>query len=162
MNGASPVSDTFPDRFWAKVDVRGPDECWLWVGTKTSCGYGMACRHLRRVYAHRLSWILHHGAIPDGLCVLHKCDVRPCVNPKHLFLGTQIDNIHDAMQKRRHCHGERVKQARLSIGQVREIVVALASGETQASIARRFCIVPSAINAIAHGKRWVAALAATA
>lgn len=78
--------------------------CWGWSGATTS-GYGVLTRGRRGegfVLAHRLSWELHRGPIPDGLFVLHKCDVPECSNPDHLFLGTQTDNMSDCRKKGRH------------------------------------------------------------
>jgi hypothetical protein len=88
-------------RFWAKVDVKDEDECWLWLGGVTYRGYGHSRLNGRQMGAHRAAWILTFGPIPDGLLVLHKCDVPKCCNPKHLFLGTHRDNLVDAQQKGR-------------------------------------------------------------
>lgn len=89
-------------RFWGKVDKSG--ECWVWVAGKSSQGYGQIAagrRGSKMLKAHRVSWELHFGEIPDGVCVLHKCDNPACVRPGHLFLGTQQDNVTDMMQKGR-------------------------------------------------------------
>lgn len=75
--------------------------CWLWKSTITIHGYGLHNYKRKRMAAHRVSWILHNGEIPQGLFVLHKCDVRSCVNPAHLFLGTQSDNMQDCIKKGR-------------------------------------------------------------
>ena len=75
--------------------------CWLWLGSVTEHGYGTATVKRKSFKAHRLSWEVHIGPIPNGLWVLHKCDVPLCVNPNHLFLGTRQDNIADMMRKRR-------------------------------------------------------------
>jgi hypothetical protein len=94
-------------RFWAKVDKRGPDECWLWNAGVTRPGphgYGrmqVSAKTKRLVVAHRYSWELVHGPVPEGFYVCHKCDVARCVNPAHLFLGTQKDNMSDASKKGR-------------------------------------------------------------
>ena len=89
------------DRFWRKVDKSG--ECWLWQGA-TYCRMHYGCLGIggRTTRAHRFSWELHNGPIPDGLCVLHRCDVPRCVNPDHLFLGTKLDNMKDRTAKGRH------------------------------------------------------------
>lgn len=81
--------------FWSRVDVRGPDECWPWMNAKTPNGYGTVYFGGRMVGAHRVSWELTHGPIPDGLFVLHHCDNPPCCNPAHLFTGTHTDNVRD-------------------------------------------------------------------
>ncbi len=88
------------DSFFEKVDKSGP--CWLWTASCWSGGYGRFRTHS----AHRFSWELHYGEIPEGMCVLHKCDVRNCVRPCHLFLGTYKDNADDRDAKGRNiAHG---------------------------------------------------------
>lgn len=92
------------DRFWSKVNKHTASGCWLWTAA-TIRGYGQISSHVngkkRPVYAHRLAWELTNGPIENGLFVLHKCDVPLCVNPAHLFLGTQQQNLEDARQKGR-------------------------------------------------------------
>ena len=85
------------------VDYKG---CWLWHGW-TNNQYGRTSLGGVPIGTHRLSWLVHRGHIPDGLWVLHKCDVRPCCNPEHLFLGTSKDNVQDASKKGRLCGGNR-------------------------------------------------------
>lgn len=110
-------------RFWSKVEKT--NGCWLWQGSKSDFGHGQVriCGELFR--AHRVSWVWVNGAIPEGKCVLHKCDVPNCVNPEHLFLGTKADNTQDMMTKGRHkfvCHsGELSKTSKLTNQQVLEI-----------------------------------------
>ena len=89
-------------RFWAQV--RKGRGCWTWVGNLAAKGYGKirtAGRGSAWLYAHRASWQLHNGPIPNGLCVLHRCDNPPCVNPEHLWLGTWADNNRDMALKGR-------------------------------------------------------------
>lgn len=93
---------TAEQRFEQKVDrVGNPDGCWLWTGTKVSIGYGWFW-HPGGTYAHRWSYQHYVGLIPDGLVIRHKCDNPPCVNPDHLLVGTQRDNIADAISRGRH------------------------------------------------------------
>ena len=93
------------DRFWAKVARAGANECWLWTGADAGRKqhYGkIATGRYRTDKAHRVSWALHNGLIPPGMFVLHTCDVERCVNPFHLFLGTQSNNMKDMHEKSRH------------------------------------------------------------
>ncbi len=89
-------------RFWPKVDVRAPGDCWEWTAYRDPNGYGrMSAGQGQVVLAHRLSYRLHHGDLEDGMGVLHRCDNPPCVNPTHLFAGTQSDNMQDCSAKGR-------------------------------------------------------------
>ena len=100
-------NQTPEQRFWNIVKKGGPDECWLWQGAKAGSGYGVLNIHKRNVYAHRISYMLHYGAIPEGRQVCHKCDNPACCNPDHLFTGTQYDNVHDQLAKGRRMSGDR-------------------------------------------------------
>lgn len=89
----SPGADVL--NFWSKVDKRGPDECWPWLAPLGENGYGSAYINRRTGTAHRHSWVLEHGPVPDGLVVDHRCSNRACVNPKHLRTVPQQLNAAD-------------------------------------------------------------------
>lgn len=91
-----------PAWFWPKVDQSaGEAACWPWQGAISSWGYGTVNFRGHGYGAHKLAWMMANGEVPEGLCVLHRCDNRPCCNPGHLFLGTKKDNGQDAKQKGR-------------------------------------------------------------
>lgn len=99
-------------RFWSRVQTKGPDDCWTWSGRPSPDGYGTLRVNGRKTGAHRYAYELARGPIPDGpdgstLHVLHRCDNPPCCNVRHLFLGTNIDNIRDRDAKGRHAAGDR-------------------------------------------------------
>lgn len=153
---------TAEEFFWAHVDRAGPvpphrptlGRCWLWTGAVQGYGYGDTSSRLApNRLAHRWSWLLHHGEIPHDLCVLHKCDVRRCVRPTHLFLGTQADNIADKVAKGRQARGERNGNARLRDAQYDEIVRRAGAGEGNSDIARSLGISPQMAHQIVKRRR---------
>jgi hypothetical protein len=140
------------ERFWKFVAKT--DSCWLWTANRDNKGYG----RLDRTLAHRLSWEIAHGPIPDGLFVCHNCpggDNPACVNPDHLFLGTQADNMKDAGLKRRLPHGSSQHNAKLTEAAVCEIRSRYASGDsTQQELADEFGVTNGNISVIINRKSW--------
>lgn len=123
-NLGSRKNKSVEDRFWEKVSIKDTDDCWEWQAN-IIYGYGMFTLNKKQVRAHQWSWKYFYGEIPEGLCVLHTCDNRICVNPNHLFLGTHKDNAVDRQNKGRtkipHIFGENHKLAKLNDDLVRQI-----------------------------------------
>jgi len=145
---------TLAERFWKKVAKSS--ECWVWTGGRLGGKYGRI-RYLRddvwtHEYAHRVSWELHFGTIPEGLWVLHECDNPPCVRPDHLFLGTQLDNINDMLFKKRGRNGSSVGvlhgRAKLSESEVYAIRKRVDSDETIGSVAEEYRVSSTLIRYI--------------
>jgi hypothetical protein len=175
--------DTYDDsvlkRFWSYVFKT--EECWLWLGAKNQ-GYGVLSLRGKFIYAHRFSYEIQRGIIPEGLYVLHHCDVRACIRPDHLFLGTHLDNLRDMVAKKRHmsharlealprgedhwsrkyperrARGERQGAARLTEKKVREILQRFQAANGQHGIltrlAREFGMSRYAITCIVTRKSW--------
>lgn len=137
----------------------GPDECWLWTKSIRHKYGGIRC-NLRNatISTHRASYEVYVGPIPDGLCVLHQCDNPLCVNPKHLFLGTQLDNIADRHRKGRtvvvRLTGASHPRSKLSPEEVAEIRNLRSQGISLATLSKRFKVRPSGICLICTGKIW--------
>lgn len=102
------VINSWEDRFWEKVNKKSDDECWEWIGYKDNKGYGIL-NNQHSTKAHRISWVIHNGKIPNKMCVCHHCDNPSCVNPNHLWLGSVAENNRDKELKGRHngLRGER-------------------------------------------------------
>jgi hypothetical protein len=144
------------DRFWAAVTPRGIEECWLWHGTINPNGYGTIYCLDRVMGAHRVSWLIHAGEIPDGMFVLHRCDVPACVNPAHLFLGTPAENVADMIRKGRGAdrHGISTGKIKLTPLGVQTIRWAVAHGKTHRVVAADFGISRSNVGLIVSRKAW--------
>lgn len=139
--------------FWSRIDRRGDDECWPWLGYRHAKGYGRSFVWVGdRVYVvpHRASWAIHYGP-PGDMHVCHRCDNPPCCNPRHLFLGTNIDNVKDRVAKGRTQRGIQHFKARVTEDDVRAI---RASTERPAAIARRYGISYGTVAAILTRRTW--------
>ncbi len=178
------LDETVEERFWSKVDIRGPDECWPWMAG-TSHGYGeFSPTHGTTVRAHRFAYELVKGPIPADLGVLHKCDFKPCCNPTHLWPGTEMDNSRDCVAKGRqargeshgsHLHPERMARgerngscthperlargecnpsAKLTEDKVREARRLFAEGHSKRAIGRLMGVTDVNIGFIVRGKTW--------
>ena len=127
---------TREERFWKKVK-KIKNGCWNWTGGRTSAGYGEFCKQL----AHRFSYKIMNGKIPKGKVIIHICDNPSCVNPKHLMVGTQGDNVRDSSKKHRISHGEGRPQHKLTEIQVLEIRKLYSLGNiSKVKLAKRYMV----------------------
>jgi hypothetical protein len=150
-------------RLWRRIERRGPDECWPWMGTTATQGYGTLGRGdgtRRLIRAHRAVWEQFNGPIPEhdsshGLVIMHTCDNRACCNPAHLRLGTQGDNVRDMGDKGRRRspqrRGETNPNARLTAELVR---LFRASPKTATALAREYGCDQTTVSQIRRGKTW--------
>lgn len=155
--GKLKMYSSLEDAFFSNVDKQGVNECWLWKGTQRGNGYGCVGYQNQLIDAHRLSFEIHKGPIPDGLLVCHECDTRLCVNPKHLFLGDYGANYDDAKSKDRHTRGERSANSKLcnaDIVAMRSMYKARVWGLTVPALAMQFGVGESTIHRIGQGKAW--------
>lgn len=154
-------------RFWTKVDRSG--ECWIWTAYCYPNGYGKFFAQHAHHYAHRVAYELTHGPIPDGYNICHRCDVRNCVNPLHLFAGTQSENLQDMAAKgrstkgdrnpsrlypERRAKGEQHGHAKLTAADVIEIRRLAAVGTASSILADCFGVAHSQIRRIILRERW--------
>lgn len=147
-------------RFWAKVDRGEPDDCWLWTGATITSGYGhmsVGGRGGTQARASRLSWILHNGPIPEGIQVCHRCDVRLCTNPGHLFLGTNADNAQDMARKGRQWRQLKPGAPRRLLTHQKVAFMRIFwkfGGVTQSWLAKRYGVHVNTVNSVVNEKSW--------
>lgn len=145
-------------RFWGMVKKGGSEECWNWTGYIPPNSYGsirIPGPERRQERAHRVSYVLHKGSIPEGLYVLHRCDNMACVNPAHLFLGTQSDNIRDAKQKGRLPRGENHPDCSVSEITVKAIRADYASGNrSKRKLSEKYGVNVRNVVNIIYRKSW--------
>lgn len=153
LEGVAPLNA----RLLARVEPDLFGGCWLWTGAMVhSTGYGTITHDGRTVGAHRASFQTFVGPIPDGLQVCHRCDVRACINPAHLFVGTHNDNMADMASKGRACgrKGEAAARSKLTSADIPVILARLGRGDSCRSIGDDYGVDQCAINAIRRGRSW--------
>ena len=164
------LSATFPQRFWSKVDKNGPipthrpelGPCFVWKACLQRANYGHIHTGIAnfKIASHRAAWILCEGAIPEGKYVCHKCDNPKCVNPAHLFIGTQKENITDMMQKGRYTprepqRGSKCKTSKLCEEDVQCILREWCGRRGQlAELGRRYGVAYQTIGHIVNRDSW--------
>ena len=143
------------ERFHTRYSVQ-PSGCWDWVGKCYPNGYGSLQINYKSCLAHRVSWELYRSPIPEGHVVCHGCDNRRCVNPDHLFLGTQKENVDDMMRKKRNKppRGVRSGKTHLTESDVKRIRARAAAGELQKDIAHDHGLSSKQISVIVARKQW--------
>lgn len=146
------------DRFESKVYRDPMCGCWLWTGAAKENGYGAFSFRGRCSYAHRVSFQMHHGPIPLGMHVCHRCDTPACVNPAHLFLGTAKENYADMRRKGRGkgpaLGSAHTPACKLTAKQAKEIIQQRRAGGSLKAIAARFSVSDSTVSMVARGKTW--------
>lgn len=144
----------FAIAFWDKVDMTaGPDGCWLWMGATKSNGYGNyseSGQHGKTLIAHRVAWTLTHGPIEPDVMVLHKCDVRACVNPRHLFAGEAADNTADMIAKGR----ARPPRHKLTDERVSELKADVRDGLSMTKAGKKHGVSTEMVSRIMACKAW--------
>lgn len=142
------------ERFWQKVFVQSPDECWEWQGARQLAGYGRFTLEDGRLgLAHRASYELHYGPIPEGMFVCHTCDNPACVNPAHLWLGTHQDNMDDRTAKHRHRSGDTHPRSKLTADDV-ENIRANRMNLTGQEMAALYGVANTTISAVLNRQNW--------
>lgn len=148
------------ERFFRRVRVLGPDDCWMWMGCYTDVGRGFGMFYYKGgKYAHRFAYELVNGPIPDGLKVLHTCEVTLCVNPSHLYLGTHQEaikrrDLNHGPYQRAYNQGEKHPRAILKDADIPVIRALRDGGKTNGEIAKMYGVSPLTISAIYNRHNW--------
>ena len=145
--------DEIIDRFLVKTKITSND-CWEWTACSDRDGYGVFQEDGRAKRAHRVSYEFFVDRIPRGMNVLHRCDNPRCVNPKHLFLGTTLDNNRDAIRKNRHSHGEDVPNSKLTLRLVNDMRLERLGGRRLVDLSQRYGISICCVGLICKGQSW--------
>lgn len=140
------------ERFWERVEIS--EDCWNWTAGTNSNGYGKLWLNGKLIQAHRFAYSLVHGVIPEGMLICHRCDNPLCVRISHLFLGTQLDNIRDAVAKGRKAKGERHGMSKLVENDVYEIRRLASLGVKQHLLAKMWQVHFSNISNIISRRNW--------
>lgn len=145
-------------KFWDLVAIQGPDDCWLWMGSRQSRSnpdrcYGIFNTSNGRWRAHRIAYFIHTEYDPGRLYVCHSCDTPLCVNPQHLWLGTALDNYLDRVAKGRASNKGALK-VKLTLDKVVQIRAFLAAGKSQSEIAELYDVHRGTIGNIQRGISW--------
>lgn len=154
------------ERILSKINIDADTGCWDWMGCRFVSGYGQIINNRKKLLTHRVSYEQHRGPIPAGMCVCHTCDNRACINPKHLFLGTNAENVADKVAKGRQAVGAKITANRRNTGargtesgnakltDADVISIRAANGVLQRELAARYGVDQSQISNIRAGKRW--------
>ena len=153
------MKDIIKEKFLKNVIIDNDTGCWNFAGALRPDGYGSFCLNKKQHNAHRASWILFMGDIPNcadrfGLCVCHACDNRKCVNVEHLFLGTHRANSRDMVVKNRSAKGEKHGRSKLKEDEVKIIIRSYNNGIPKSKLASIFNVSQDTIYNIMSMKTW--------
>ena len=149
------ISEKDIARFMSKVEKHPEDGCWKWKAWCDKDGYGGFWFEDKTIRAHRFSWMLHNNeTITKDRLICHSCDVTNCVNPKHLFIGCQQENMNDMIKKGRATCGEKSYLSKLTEDDVKEIFNKIKNGCSRKEVAKEYNVTPENISSIKLGRSW--------